>query len=195
MARHSPPPQARPANFSVEVYPLGWLICAPPYVNGIPLDALAKSMHMFPEGAQIHPGIAHHYNAVGHVGRVIHAVATPENLALWVSEIEASLVDLDREERWWRGTGVGASSAAIFGALSTTNLCHEAKHLGQGAVPRDEGDFSRCRALLDLFPEWRHRLHEVAKCYPLSQWRVLVPRWAELEASSPEVRSRILFPY
>ncbi|MBQ3170359.1 MAG: hypothetical protein IJB53_00325 [Mailhella sp.] len=49
-----------------------------------------------------------------------------------------------------------------------------------GSIPYDPDDFRRCYELLDLIPEWKDRLSEVAKRYP--QWKPLVGRWSDLEA-------------
>jgi hypothetical protein len=47
-------------------------------------------------------------------------------------------------------------------------------------VPYDAGDFGRCYRLLELFPEWRARLPEVAAKHP--KWGPLVSAWDELTA-------------
>jgi len=51
-------------------------------------------------------------------------------------------------------------------------------------VPRDSSDFGRCYRLLQLFPEWRVRLPEVAEAYPI--WSPMVAAWDELSAMYEE---------
>lgn len=45
--------------------------------------------------------------------------------------------------------------------------------------PYDPSDFNRCRKLLELIPEWRERLHEVAAMFP--EWKGIVEHWDELD--------------
>lgn len=49
-----------------------------------------------------------------------------------------------------------------------------------GSTPADWWDFDRCRKLLDVFPEWRPRLHEAAAIGP--EWARLVAAWSVVEA-------------
>lgn len=55
-------------------------------------------------------------------------------------------------------------------------------------VPYDPSDFRRCLLLLELFPEWRARLPEVAEKFP--RWKPLVDAWDELEALYAEEIAR-----
>ena len=55
-------------------------------------------------------------------------------------------------------------------------------------VPYDTSDFRRCHLLLELFPEWRARLPEVAEKFP--KWKPLVDAWDELEALYAEEINR-----
>ena len=47
-------------------------------------------------------------------------------------------------------------------------------------IPYDGGDFGRCYRLLQHFPEWRERLHEMSEKYPM--WGPMVEVWDELSA-------------
>lgn len=47
-------------------------------------------------------------------------------------------------------------------------------------VPHDADDFGRCYRLLQLFPDWRRRLPEVAAVHP--KWGPMVAAWDELTA-------------
>lgn len=55
-------------------------------------------------------------------------------------------------------------------------------------VPWDPSDFRRCHLLLELFPEWRARLPEVAEKFP--KWKPLVDAWDELESLYAEEITR-----
>ena len=48
------------------------------------------------------------------------------------------------------------------------------------SIPWDPADFGRCHRMLELFPEWRPRLPEVAAAYP--SWTRLVERWDDVTA-------------
>lgn len=47
-----------------------------------------------------------------------------------------------------------------------------------GDIPHDNDDFGRCYRLLRVFPQWRSRLPEVARCFPM--WGPMVAAWDEL---------------
>lgn len=55
-------------------------------------------------------------------------------------------------------------------------------------VPHDPSDFGRCYRLLQKFPQWRRRLHEVADAYPM--WGPMVAAWDELTALYEEESKR-----
>lgn len=85
---------------------------------------------------------------------------------------------------WWRNRGeVGTSSGTIWSVMTGGALPH-----GHASVPWDPDDFSRCRKLLELIPEWRAQLHLVAQKYP--EWTGLVANWDELDAMFDEEASR-----
>lgn len=83
-------------------------------------------------------------------------------------------------DEWARSWIVGASSAAIFCTL--TGLMPPQWPHGRSAfdAPHDGSDFWRCMTLLDIAPEFRTRLGEVAAAVPA--FAPLVPEWARLEA-------------
>jgi hypothetical protein len=64
-----------------------------------------------------------------------------------------------RASWWWDNGERGTSSETIFSAMS-----------GKGGhrfdYPYDPDDFRRCRALLDLIPEWRADLSKVSERFP-----------------------------
>lgn len=78
---------------------------------------------------------------------------------------------------WARGDDTGSSSATIWSVMTGRMHSRYAPH---GAHPYDPSDFGRCHRLLELFPEWRARMPEVAKKYKL--WARLVDQWDALTA-------------
>lgn len=184
------------AEYEIERHPHGWLLCAPPGQRGIRADAFVESAALFPKKAIINPGIAHHFNASGYGKHVIFAVATQVESDAWEKEIAYQLDPLSPQVRWWRGTDVGQSSAALFHVFCDESLKWCSNEMGCSATPSDADDFGRCHRLLVLFPEWRSRLVEVAMKYPNTAWPKIVARWSELEtaheAALPEVVRVIL---
>jgi hypothetical protein len=179
-------------QYVVERWPHGWLVCSAPGQTGVPVTAVSECQPVFPRRAIMCPGIAHHYNACGHASHVIMAVADVKGYAAWDKEICASLSHLEPEARWWKGTDVGRSAAAIFAVFSAGFWAQRADDFAKGATPQDAADFGRCLRLLNLFPTWRARLHEVAEVYPETKWPAIVARWEEIEAASPEQQTEIL---
>jgi len=79
--------------------------------------------------------------------------------------------------QWIAEFGKGLSARAI------------AAHLGgvweqTGNYPSDADDFRRCERLLDMVPEFRDRLGEMAEVN--AYWRALVPLWTSLSKASGE---------
>lgn len=82
----------------------------------------------------------------------------------------------DRALTWLSGRDRGISSEAI---------CRHMLGLPRDTMwglddPWDPADLGRCIRLLDLIPEWRPRLREMAGHSP--RWAALVGAWDELEA-------------
>ena len=81
--------------------------------------------------------------------------------------------------RWISEGEVGTSSrtiwTAMMGGASGPRACGF-----EYDTPKDPDDFRRCLLLLQLFPEWRHRLSEVAQIFP--KYKPMVDRWNEMEA-------------
>lgn len=76
---------------------------------------------------------------------------------------------------WFRGRDVGTSSYTILFVMTGTRSPHK-----RYSVPLDPSDFGRCYRLLNLFPEWRVRLPEVAERF--KEWGPMVRRWDEMTA-------------
>lgn len=78
----------------------------------------------------------------------------------------------DKYIEWYRGGDTGMSSETIFEVM--TNI-----PVKRHDIPYDPSDFGRCHRLLELFPEWRSRLDEVAQRFPV--WKPFVDNWAKME--------------
>lgn len=76
---------------------------------------------------------------------------------------------------WSLGTDTGLSSETIVSVMAGIDGRSQLV-----SVPYDPSDFGRCFRLLQLFPEWRKRLPEVASKYPA--WSKLVENWEKMEA-------------
>lgn len=181
-------------RYIIEVHEIGWLLCTLPGRTGLPMTALSECLKLFPKNAVMVTGVPHHFHATGRP-EVIIAVASPANAKRWEEEIEAELAasTIKPELRWWRGTKVGRSSAAIFAALADRAFGYlNVREFSGVATPQDAGDFGRCLHLLSVMPEWRDRLPEVATAYPGTKWPAIIDRWAELESATPERQFEIL---
>ncbi|NLA68015.1 MAG: hypothetical protein GX856_07205 [Gammaproteobacteria bacterium] len=89
--------------------------------------------------------------------------------------LEAAREDASTERRallWLAGGDSGASSKAI---------CHHMLGMkSDGSFPWDPSDLGRCLRLLELFPEWKPRIGEMARYSYI--WSALATRWDELAA-------------
>ena len=157
------------------------------------MNALSECYPMFPKKAVMDCGIGHHLNTNNRrLNVVVAAIATPAEADAWRAEIADSLKSLDPQDRWWRGCGVGMSSAAIFHSFCRDDLKREAGEYAKQSVPQDAADLGRCLRLLAAFPEWRLRLNEVATRYADTAWPKIAARWSELEAATPARQTEIL---
>jgi len=178
-------------RYVIERWPHGWVLCGANGVPGIPTDALNECTNLFPKKAGIYSGIVHHLREMGRYKTVI-CVALEADAKKWYAEIEKAIKHMPAQERWWKGLDVGKSSAAVFAVFCEDQWRRSAEDVGEASTPRDADDFGRCKRLLDLFPEWRARLGEVAKKYYSTLWPPIIDRWAELEAAPQERQSAIL---
>jgi hypothetical protein len=78
--------------------------------------------------------------------------------------------------QWITGSDTGISSktlwAVMMGAVADGDRYDR---------PYDGADFGRCHRLLELVPEWKPRLAEVAARFP--EWGPLVREWSKIEAA------------
>lgn len=108
---------------------------------------------------------------------------TDEDAERWASEIDGKAQRNsggDAELAWICGTDTGTSSLTIFSVLAERGYLATNKGHYLGNPPWDPDDFGRCYRLLELFPQWRGRLREVAAKH--KAWRGLVDNWSELES-------------
>lgn len=75
---------------------------------------------------------------------------------------------------WIAGPHVGASSKSIWCTMQGV------KEPRGASFPYDPDDFFRCRRLLQLIPEWRERMPEMAQHGPV--WATMAARWDEIDA-------------
>lgn len=171
--------------YTIERWSHGWLICPPTGSPGIPVKALAEISPIAGKGAVINSAIEHHFRALGKA--VTFCTGQPKELDTWEQEIELSLKSKPPLTRWWLGLHVGKSSAAIFSVLTPEDyeFKYAAGEYAQGSTPRDAPDFKRCLGLIELFPEWKPRLQEVANAFPHSTWPEIVKNWDEIAKTSP----------
>lgn len=78
---------------------------------------------------------------------------------------------LKRALKWALSDDAGMSSMAICRHMAGLNAEY-------ADYPRDVGDLGRCLRLLEEVPEWKGRMHEMAKYGPV--WQSLSERWEEL---------------
>jgi len=182
--------------YTIERHTHGWLICAAPGQRGVPANALGECMPLFPRhsgGSVFDAGIAHHYTVTRDDPPAVFAVTTPEGSKTWRAEIAAAISTMEPQNRWWSGTDVGTSSAAMLGVLCPKCWAqHTAFRHGKGSTPADADDLGRCLRLIALFPEWRGRLDEVAAAYPGTAWPRIIDRWHELEKADAKTQCYIL---
>ena len=78
-----------------------------------------------------------------------------------------------------------------IGASATSILAHLFGVFPQdGSYPMDSGDFMRCEAQLEAYPDLRARLHEMAEVN--AYWAALVPRWDEIRAAGADRQTAII---
>ena len=75
---------------------------------------------------------------------------------------------------WWLERGErGVSSDTIYSAFTSSAPRHGAD------IPYDPDDYSRCRALFDLIPEWRKDLSPLVARYPW--YKPVADNWDEMD--------------
>lgn len=77
---------------------------------------------------------------------------------------------------WITGHDTGISSKTIWAVMM--DAIGESRSSFDFDVPHDPSDFGRCYRLLQMFPEWKARLNEVAKLFP--KWGPMVREWDKM---------------
>jgi hypothetical protein len=77
---------------------------------------------------------------------------------------------------WITSDGTGISSCAIVAIM----MGADPAKMGRKDAPRDPADLGRCLRLLELIPEWKPRMHEMAKLG--GRWPAAVKCWEEISA-------------
>jgi hypothetical protein len=136
------------------------------------------------ENAQGYPVCTVHWHPderYGHGTRAAYiAACDPDTIRKLLAERDQLAADLEaaREDvsiarralLWLAGGDSGMSSEAI--------CYHMLGMKSDGSFPLDPSDLGRCLRLLELFPEWKPRMGEMARYS--AQWAALVERWDEL---------------
>lgn len=94
------------------------------------------------------------------------------------NELKASYACMPFDERvnaWIVSGDTGMSSKTIWASMLGIDIGDDIHH------PHDPADLGRCLRLLELMPEWRPRLSELAALDPY--WRSLVAQWEELSSA------------
>lgn len=84
----------------------------------------------------------------------------------------------DGAAKWLESGEHGLSSQSIFTKLSGLNIMGNWSQWGL-CTPSGPDDLRRCILLLDMVPEWRERLFEMAVVS--DKWAALARHWTELE--------------
>ena len=86
---------------------------------------------------------------------------------------------------WALSDDTGTSSETIMHVMERTETIDDV------GVPHDPDDFGRCYRLLQAFPHYRKRLHEVADKYPM--WVGLVRDWDKLASMFEAGQNDLLY--
>lgn len=164
--------------YTVEHWPHGRVIR-----GGLPVDEFGALAKVFKDQGYdyVDSGIA------TTLGRNVFVIVSQESGRAWREEIAAENLRRFPDhplKRWLFGVDTGKSSLTIASVLDTECFSKVRLSVATGTekcagIPRDPDDFGRCCRLLEVMPEWRARLSEVAEQCP--DWAPLIAAWAELE--------------
>lgn len=70
---------------------------------------------------------------------------------------------------------LGTSSKTIWAVMTGIEKKPDTRCDFNYDIPHDHDDFSRCYKLLNIFPEWKNRMSEVAIVFP--KWKPLIQNW------------------
>jgi len=176
-------------QYSIHRFPLGWAVSPPQGQEGIPLSLVIDFVSLL-SGHVISPSIAHHLKETTYLNPVL-VITTQKDSIAWIKEIDESLAGYPPEERWWKGTNVGSSSAALFATLCSPQWKAKATELGKTSTPKDHDDLQRCINLVKDM-QWQDKLNQVAQAYPNTNWPEIIKHWDELQSSTPQRQDKII---
>lgn len=104
-----------------------------------------------------------------------HSHSRKENWTEVLSDYAELSLD-DRINSWIVGGDVGLSSKTVWATMLGISL-----EDGEVPHPHDPADLGRCLRLLEVIPEWKPRLGELASLSP--EWKALICRWDEVATS------------
>jgi hypothetical protein len=83
------------------------------------------------------------------------------------------MTDIAKLATWFAGNDTGVSSCTIAASMAGANM--DNVHSG---IPHDPGDLGRCLRLLEIFPEWKSRMPEMANLS--KDWAKLMHNWDDI---------------
>jgi hypothetical protein len=97
-------------------------------------------------------------------------------------------------QMWIGSDEVGSSSlcmARTLAPIAGLGHCPAHQYLDEVNFPYDPSDFGRCVNLLNVVPELRPHIQEMAAVHPV--WAAYVARWAEMEALCNREKYSLLY--
>ena len=163
-------------QYILERWPHGWLLKAPQFSGGVPIDCLNEILPAMPKNSVVDGSISAALGAV-------FAIGTEKECKAWRAEIEEQLEKdvKDPYRRWLLGTDTGVSSITMFSEMiDKADLRLEAlSRIRDPDIPHDSSDFGRCYRLLQKFPEFGKRWAKLVEKHPA--WRLYADNWSTLE--------------
>lgn len=163
-------------QYILERWPHGWLLKAPQFSRGVPIDCLNEILPAMPKNSVVDGSISAALGAV-------FAIGTEKECKAWRAEIEEQLEKdvKDPYRRWLLGTDTGVSSITMFSEMiDKPDLRLEAlSRIRDADIPHDSSDFGRCYRLLQKFPEFGKRWAALVEKHPA--WRLYADNWSTLE--------------
>jgi len=182
--------------YCIERWELGWVVCSPMGLHGVPMTAMQEVMGLLgksAKGAILDPGIVHHLIVSFKSPKAIMAICSPKASQAWRESIKRENKIYSLERQWWLGCDVGTSSASIFRVL--TNDTHLktgiAVKFPKPDVPRDSDDLTRCINLVNTM-QWRDCLYRVEDAYPELPWGEIIIKWDDLVAMGSKAQTEEL---
>lgn len=87
------------------------------------------------------------------------------------------MTDIAKLATWFASHDTGLSSRAIAAKMAGADM----NQVDMPCPPSDPSDLGRCLRLLELFPEWKPRMGEMASVS--ESWARILPHWDEVVRS------------